>query len=74
MAGLEPVFSQHRRRTFASPSTESAFVVQKKDVFECTCNGTDHLFLLNKKSPMKWVMYMRYLHGWEEQRRRAISG
>lgn len=43
------------------------FVVQKKDIFECTYRNTDYRFVFAGKSPMKWVMYLQYLRGWEEQ-------
>lgn len=42
------------------------FVIQKKDIFEITCDGKDVRFDLTGFSPMKWVTFVRYLRGWEE--------
>ena len=42
------------------------FVIQKKDIFEISCDGKDVRFDLTGSSPMKWVTFVRYLRGWEE--------
>ncbi|MBD3343792.1 MAG: hypothetical protein GF401_01865 [Chitinivibrionales bacterium] len=44
----------------------SNYVIQKKDIFECTYKGNDYRFVFNHHSPMKWVFYVRYLKGYEE--------
>ena len=41
-------------------------VIQKKDLFEITWGSKEIRFLFNKKSPMKWVYYLRYLKGFRE--------
>ncbi len=47
------------------------FVIQKKDIFEFR-HGKNYIrFLFNRKSPMKWVYYLRYLKGFEECERRG---
>jgi len=42
------------------------YVIQQKDIFEITYEGTDYRFHMNGKSPMKWLMFVRYLNGFEE--------
>jgi len=46
-------------------------VVQQKDIFEVRHEGRDYRFLFNRKSPMKWVWYLRYLKGYEEAEARG---
>jgi 1-acyl-sn-glycerol-3-phosphate acyltransferase len=46
-------------------------VIQKKDVFEVRWNGAYWRFVFSKRSPMKWVYYLRYLRGYEELERRG---
>lgn len=46
-------------------------VVQKKDLFEFRHKDKYVRFLLNKKSPMKWVYYLRYLKNYEEFEKRG---
>ena len=40
------------------------YVVQKKDIFEFRHNSDFYLFIFNKKSPMKWIFYFRYLNNY----------
>jgi hypothetical protein len=41
-------------------------VIQKKDLFEFKHLNSYYRFLFNKKSPMKWVNYIRYLKGYSK--------
>jgi len=46
-------------------------VVQKKDLFEFRHKERYVRFLFNKKSPMKWVYYLRYLKNYEDFEKRG---
>lgn len=41
------------------------WVIQKKDIFEFRHDKQHFRFLFTKKSPMKWICYIRYLAGFE---------
>jgi len=43
-----------------------SYVIQKKDLFEATFEGRSYRFDLTGRSPMKWLVHVRYLRGWEE--------
>jgi 1-acyl-sn-glycerol-3-phosphate acyltransferase len=47
------------------------FVIQKKDIFEIRHGKEYYRFLFNKRSPMKWIFYIRYLKGYEEAEKRG---
>lgn len=40
------------------------YVIQKKDIFEFSHNSEYYRFVFNKKSPMKWIYYFRYLNNY----------
>lgn len=46
-------------------------VIQKKDIFEFCIENRHYRFVFNKKSPMKWIYYLRYLKGFEEAETRG---
>lgn len=46
-------------------------VVQKRDVFEFRRDQTHYRFEFSGHSPMKWVWYLRYLHGYAELEERG---
>lgn len=51
--------------TFRWPVKEIVdYVIQKKDIFEFRHNSDYYRFLFNKKSPMKWIYYFRYLNNY----------
>jgi hypothetical protein len=53
--------------SFAFPvNSLDNYVIQQKDIFELTFEGTDYRFDMNGGSPMKWLMFVRYLNGFEE--------
>jgi 1-acyl-sn-glycerol-3-phosphate acyltransferase len=41
-------------------------VIQKKDILEFLYDGKYYRFSFNRKSPMKWIYYLRYLKGYEK--------
>jgi 1-acyl-sn-glycerol-3-phosphate acyltransferase len=43
-----------------------SYVIQKKDLFEATFEGRSYRFDLAGRSPMKWLVHVRYLRGWEQ--------
>ncbi|MBD3316277.1 MAG: hypothetical protein GF344_10855 [Chitinivibrionales bacterium] len=50
-----------------------SFVFERKDIFECRCDGTLYRFVFSGRSPMKWVYYYRYLHNYQiHERNRFI--
>jgi 1-acyl-sn-glycerol-3-phosphate acyltransferase len=48
------------------------YVIQKKDVFEITHDGVDYRFEMYGRSPMKWLVFVRYLRGFEEAEQRRV--
>jgi hypothetical protein len=48
------------------------YVFQRKNIFECVCNDTSYRFRFYSHSPMKWVFYFRYLHGYEKCEQRGF--
>ncbi|MDJ0765066.1 MAG: lysophospholipid acyltransferase family protein [Myxococcota bacterium] len=53
-------------------STIKNCVIQQKDIFEVTVGSTDYRFEMPGRSPMKWLMYIRYLTGYEEIEQRGV--
>ena len=47
------------------------YVIQKKDLFEFRHKERQFRFLFDKKSPMKWVYYLRYLKGYDDCEKRG---
>ncbi len=47
------------------------YVVQKKDTFEFRHKNKIYRVLFDRKSPMKWVYYLRYLRGFTECEKRG---
>jgi 1-acyl-sn-glycerol-3-phosphate acyltransferase len=59
--------------TLTFPVTElSNYVIQKKDIFEVTSEGVDYRFEMPGRSPMRWLVYVRYLNGFEEIEQRGV--
>jgi 1-acyl-sn-glycerol-3-phosphate acyltransferase len=48
------------------------YVIQKKDIFEITADGADYRFEMRGRSPMKWLVYVRYLRGFEAAESRGV--
>ncbi|MDG5816688.1 lysophospholipid acyltransferase family protein [Chitinispirillales bacterium ANBcel5] len=49
----------------------SDFVIQRKNIFEFCHKNEVIRFAFSNKSPMKWVTYLRYLHGYEEYEKKG---
>lgn len=50
----------------------SSYVIQQKDVFEITFGDDDYRFEMHGRSPMKWLVYARYLRGYEAAEQRGV--
>lgn len=52
-----------------------SYVFERKDIFECRCEGVFYRFVFSGHSPMKWVYYYRYLNNYQvHERNRYIRG
>jgi 1-acyl-sn-glycerol-3-phosphate acyltransferase len=49
-----------------------SFAIQKKDLFEITVGGEDIRFWLPGRSPMKWLVHLRYLSGFQQAEERGV--
>jgi 1-acyl-sn-glycerol-3-phosphate acyltransferase len=47
------------------------YVFQLKNILAIRFNGEEHRFLFSGHSPIKWIFYLRYLHGYEEYEKRG---
>ena len=56
----------HRLEAYPTAYFAIFAAAMQKDIFEITYEGTDYRFHMNGKSPMKWLMFVRYLNGFEE--------
>jgi len=50
----------------------TSYAIQRKDVFEITSGGVDYRFEMAGRSPMKWLVYVRYLRGYEAAEARGV--
>ncbi|HUU21067.1 MAG TPA: 1-acyl-sn-glycerol-3-phosphate acyltransferase [Phycisphaerae bacterium] len=48
------------------------FVIQRKDLFEITARGIDYRFAMPGGSPMRWLIHLRYLRGFEAAERSGV--
>ncbi len=56
-----------KNQSFSLPVKEiTDYVYQRKDTFECRRKNRSYRFRIIDHSPMKWVYYLRYLHGYEQ--------
>ncbi len=61
------------RPKYRFPVSETKnYVIQQKDVFEVTFQDKDYRFDLSGRSPMKWLMYFRYLNGFEKTEKLGV--
>jgi hypothetical protein len=47
-------------------------VIQRKDIVEIAAGGIDHRFSMPGASPMKWLVHLRYLRGFEAAERSGV--
>jgi 1-acyl-sn-glycerol-3-phosphate acyltransferase len=57
--------------SFAVADLENT-VIQRKDLFEITAGGVDHRFAMPEASPMRWLVHLRYLRGFEAAERSGV--
>jgi 1-acyl-sn-glycerol-3-phosphate acyltransferase len=57
--------------SFAVADLENA-VIQRKDLFEITAGGIDYRFAMPGASPMRWLVHVRYLRGFEAAERAGV--
>lgn len=48
------------------------YVIQRRDIFECSAGGILYRFVFDHQSPWKWLQYVRYLKGYEQIEKRGF--